>query len=303
LIVGGIATIYPEVWGNGYRATHQILSEKLPLGFLTGLFVAKVVATSLTVGAGTVGGVFTPTLFVGATLGCAFGTLLHLAKLGLALPTGAFALVGMGSVLAATVHSPLLAMIMVFELSLNYSMMPPLMLACAVSTLVARRMHPESVYTEPLQEKGLPTAMESAEPGAGTLRKVGDLMREPVPPVLVTTPFREIADRILTSPHNFFPVVDGEQRMVGMVTLQDLKEHLNAGQELNGVIAYDIMQPPGPCLTPNQSLLDALPTVLASEQRNIPVVNSLVQYRLVGAVVRAEALGILSEAIAPRSEN
>lgn len=302
LVVGGISVYYPEVCGNGYSATHEILSRDLPLKFLSGLFVAKVIATVLTVGAGTVGGVFTPTLFVGATLGCAFGTLLHFLDPTLNLPTGAFALVGMGSVLSATVHSPLLAMIMVFELSLNYSMMPPLMLACAVSTLVARGLHHESVYTEPLREKGLPVAGESPEPGADTQRKVGDLMREPVRPVLVTTSFREIADRFLTSQHNFFPVVDGERRLVGLVSLQDLKEHLNTGQEFYGVIAYDIMRPPGPYLTPNQSLLEALPTVLASELRNIPVVDSLVQHRLVGAVVRAEALGILSEAVAPRPE-
>ena len=78
-------------------------------------------------------------------------------------------------------------------------------------------------------------------------------------------------------------------------------EYLNAGQELNGVIAYDVMRPPPLCLTPNQKLLDALPVLLASEQRNVPVVNSHKECRLVGTVARAEALGLLSEAIAPRS--
>jgi len=84
--------------------------------------------------------------------------------------------------------------------------------------------------------------------------------------------------------------------------LQDLKEHLNPGSELSGVIAYDVMRPPPACLTPNQLLLDTLPTLLASEQRNVPVVNSRTENRLVGAVVRAEVLGILSEAIAVRQQ-
>ena len=213
------------------------------------------------------------------------------------LPTGAFALVGMGSVLAATTHSPLLAILMIFELSLNYSVMPPLMIACAVSTLVARRFHPESIYTEPLRRKGVELERESPHVGAATQAAVADLMRQPVPPLRENTSFREIADRFLTMPHNFLPVVDGNQRLIGMVALHDLKEYLNASQELNGVIAYDVMRPPPACLTPNQKLTDVLPILLASELRNVPVVNTLTEYKLIGAVSRAVALGTLSEAI------
>ena len=95
--------------------------------------------------------------------------------------------------------------------------------------------------------------------------------------------------------------MDEKDRLVGVVALQDLKEYLNAGQELAGVIAYDVMRPPPVCLTPNQTLLDALPVLMASEQRNVPVVSTLKEPRLVGAVARAEALGVLSEAIAPQS--
>jgi len=89
--------------------------------------------------------------------------------------------------------------------------------------------------------------------------------------------------------------------LLGLVALHDLKEYLNAGSELDLVIAYDVMRPPPPCLTPNQRLLDALPVLLATEQRNVPVVNTFKENRLVGAVVRAEALGFLSEVIAASS--
>ena len=301
LVVGAIATGYPQVWGNGYGATNQILHDQYELGFLFGLFVAKLLATLMTVGSGAVGGVFTPTLFLGAGLGGLFGMTLHAGHVAETLPTAAFALVGMGSVLAATTHSPLLAMIMVFEISRDYTLMPPLMVACAVSTLVARRLDPETIYTEPLRQKGLETERESALPGAATQQTVGDLMRDPVPPLKQTATFHEIADRFLTSPNNFLPVVDDKHSLVGLVALHDLKEYLNAGQELNGVIAFDVMRPPPSCLTPNQKLLDALPVLLTSEQRNVPVINSRKERKLVGAIARAEALGVLSEAIAPRS--
>ena len=86
------------------------------------------------------------------------------------------------------------------------------------------------------------------------------------------------------------------------MALQDLKEYLTAGAEMSAVIAYDVMRPPPATVTPNQLLLDTLPVMLASEQRNVPVVNSRSENRLVGAVVRAEVLGLLSEAIATKAE-
>jgi CIC family chloride channel protein len=297
LLVGLIAVEFPGVWGNGYSATNQILHHNLGLQIMLGLFLAKLMATLITVGCGTVGGVFTPTLFLGAALGSTFGMVLHKLNCAMTLPTGAFALVGMGSVLAATIHAPLLAMIVVFEISLNYSFMPPLMLACAVGSLVARQLHPDSIYTEPLRIKGLEADRESEHLGAATQQTVGDLMRAPVPPLRENNTMPEIAERFLTTPYNFIPVVDASERLVGVVALQDLKEHLNAGDILSSVIAYDVMRPPPPVLTPNRMLIDALPVLLASEQRNIPVVNSFKEQRLVGSIVRAEALGLLSEAI------
>jgi CIC family chloride channel protein len=307
LLVGLIALGYPQALGNGYTVTNAILQEtylgnKFPILFLVGLFCAKLLATLSTVGSGAVGGVFTPTLFLGAALGSIFGTSLHDVGQGTELPVGAFALVGMGSMLAATTRSPLLAMIMIFEISLNYSLMPPLMLACVVSTLIARRLHPESIYTQPLRNKGLMVDRENLRPGSATEQTVGDLMRAPIPPLRETASLQEIADRFLTSANNFLPVVDAKYQLIGMVALQDLKEYLNAGPEMMAVIAYDVMRPAPPCVTPNQLLLDTLPIMLTSEQRNVPVVNSLSENRLVGAVVRAEVLGLLSEAIASRSQ-
>jgi CIC family chloride channel protein len=303
LMVGLIAVGFPEVWGNGYGATNQILHSQMPLSltFMAGLLLAKFVATTTTVGAGTVGGVFTPTLFLGAGLGSLFGTILHLPEIGSSLPVGAFALVGMGSMLAATTHSPLLAIVVIFELSLNYSIMPPLMLACAISTLVARRFYSESIYTEPLRRKGVELERESPQMGAATQLTVGDFMRAPIPPLREDATFQEIADRFLTCSNNYLPVVDKHRKLLGMVALHDLKEWLNAGQELEGVIAFDIMRPAPRCLTPNQKLTDVLPVLLSSEVRNVPVVNNLNQFQLVGTIARAEGLSMLSEAISAKA--
>jgi chloride channel protein, CIC family len=313
VIVGIIAIWFPEVWGNGYEATRSLLqdpgemvrdiapTQNLLLLFLIGLLLAKLLATLATVGSGAVGGVFTPTLFLGASLGAWFGSTLHVLNVGKDLPVAAFTVVGMGSMLAATTRSPLLAIIMIFEISLDYSIMLPLMLACVVSIVVASRFVAESVYTEPLRRKGLSVTQETTTLGATMERTVGDITRPPVPPVRENATLSQLAERFLTSSNNFLPIVDAKQQLIGLVALHDLKEYLNAGDELSAVIAYDVMRPPATCVTPNQRLLDVLPVVLASEQRNIPVVNSLKENRLIGSITRSEVLSLFSEAIAASS--
>lgn len=299
LIVGALAINYPEVWGNGYGAIDEILHKNPAFWFIVGLFCAKLFAIVASVGSGAVGGVFTPTLFLGAALGSVFGTTLqhlHLSD----MPTGAFALVGMGSVVAGTIHAPLLAMIMIFEISLNYSVMPPLMLACAISTLVARRLHPDSIYTAPLRRKGVTEDAAEKQIGVASQKTVGEIMREPVPPVRHTARFREVADRFLTTTFNFLPVVDENDRFIGVIALHDLKEHLGAEFNFDNIIAYDLMRPPPDCVTPTQRLQDVLPVLLKSELRNVPVVNHPGDLRLVGSLQRSEALALLSDAISAR---
>ena len=299
VFVGLLAIWYPAVWGNGYGAINEILHYPLTIWLLVGLFLAKFITILASVGSGAVGGVFTPTLFLGAALGSLFGAILN-ALHWTSLPMGAFALVGMGSVLAGTIHAPLLAMIMIFEISLNYSIMPPLMLSCALSTLIARRLHQDSVYTEPLRRKGITAHPELERFGEATQTFVGEMMRDPIPPVRETDNFQQLAARFLTNSNNFLPVIDENHRFLGVVALHDLKEYLNSGNEMDGVIAYDVMRPPPPALTPNQKLVDAFPTLLASELRNVPVVNNNIEFRLVGSIRRSEALNLISEALAAK---
>ena len=318
LAVGLIALVFPGVWGNGYEITNQILhgessktgfteliqgsvlsdlqAWQIPLVVLAGLLVAKFVATVCTVGAGTVGGVFTPTLFLGAGLGAAFGQALGLFDFADNTPTVAFALVGMGSVLAATTRSPLLAMILIFEISLKYELMPPLMIGCVVATLVSQKLHKASVYSAPLHRRGLVVDQESRRMGSATDRCIGDVMVGPTSPIKETSSLPEISGIFLHSPLSI------DKRLVGVISLQDLKAHLNAGDELRAVIALDLMRPPETFMTPNRRLMEALPEIMGSEMEMIPVVNSNREMRLVGSVSRSETLGLMSEVIARSGE-
>ena len=302
LLVGVVALQFPGVCGNGTVVINRILhgdfaGEANPLLFLLGLLVAKIIATVLTVGSGGVGGVMTPTMFIGAAVGSAIGISLHQQNLADGLPTALFTAVGMGATLAATTRAPLLAIILIFEISLDYSLMPPLMVATVVSVLVARRVHHESIYTDVLRHREAIAGRESDHPGAALECTVGDLMQPPVQPVHETASVADVAQRFLLGANNFIPVIDSNKRFVGMIALHDLKEHLTRGEDLKGVIAYDVMRPPPAVLLPGQRLLEALPVIVASDQRNVPVVNSRKEMHLVGAIIRAEALGMVAEAI------
>ena len=125
-------------------------------------------------------------------------------------------------------------------------------------------------------------------------------MMSPTPPLRDVDSFETMTERFIKSTYHYLPVVDGQERLKGIVALQDLKEYLTMGDHLTSVIAMDVMRPPPQVLTPNQRLDEAMSILLSSEMRNVPVVNRLNEMKFIGVVVRSEALGLLSEAIASK---
>ncbi|MBK1617825.1 fimbrial protein FimV [Lamprobacter modestohalophilus] len=139
LVVGAISVYEPQVWGNGYSVVNAVLQDPWAWQALLTVLVLKMIATAATHGSGAVGGAFTPTIFVGAMLGALFGTLVHaLLPDGTATPS-AYAVVGMGAMLAGTTHAPLMSILMVFELTMDYNIVLPLMLAVITAHYTARR--------------------------------------------------------------------------------------------------------------------------------------------------------------------
>lgn len=154
LLVGAIAMWLPAVAGNGYEPLNAMLDRPAPLGAVAVLLVAKVIATSGSVASGVPGGIFTPMLLVGAALGTAWSHLLRMITT--AEPNaGSLALVGMAATTAASIHAPLTAAVMIFELSGDYPIVLPLLLATVVSTAISRGLGSESVYETELRKRGL----------------------------------------------------------------------------------------------------------------------------------------------------
>nr|WP_314355923.1 ClcB-like voltage-gated chloride channel protein [uncultured Achromobacter sp.] len=151
LVVGALSVVNPQVWGNGYSVVNSMLHTQWAWQAVAAILLMKIVATGASVGSGAVGGVFTPTLFVGAALGA-----LYASGLQALLPAGdvsaisSYAVVGMGALLAATTYAPLMSTLMIFEMTLSYEVMLPLMLACITGYVIAHRIRPESVYANSL---------------------------------------------------------------------------------------------------------------------------------------------------------
>ncbi len=145
LIVGAISTRRPEVWGNGYSVVNSVLHSHWTLTLVVTVLAAKVLATAATTGSGAVGGVFTPTIFVGAMLGQIAGSAVHAVWPGSSPPV-VYAVIGMGAFLAATTHAPLMSFLIVFEMTLEYQLVPALMLACLAAYHTSRAIRPQSIY-------------------------------------------------------------------------------------------------------------------------------------------------------------
>jgi len=155
LIVGLLAVWLPSVTGNGYEPLNQILDQRLALTAVALLLAAKMIATSASVASGIPGGIFTPMLLAGAACGTLFAALVAAVSPGTAPDPGTAALIGMAATTAASIHAPLTAAVLVFELSGDYAIVVPLILATAAATAVSRAIGGESVYAAELRRRGL----------------------------------------------------------------------------------------------------------------------------------------------------
>jgi CIC family chloride channel protein len=153
VLVGLVAAFLPQVTGNGYEPLNLLLDGRFGLGLIVVLLVAKIFATTASVSSGSPGGVFTPSLFVGGALGMLWGH--AVARMtGISGAEGSYALVGMAAASAATTHAPLMAAVLVFELSGDYAIVLPLVLATAIATWGSRTLRRASIYTAELGERG-----------------------------------------------------------------------------------------------------------------------------------------------------
>jgi CIC family chloride channel protein len=287
VIVGGIAVFVPEVCGNGYSVVLSILTGAVGWKILILFFAAKWLATASSFGSGAPGGVFTPTLFMGASVGYLFGVAMH--TIWPAVDAQAFALVGMGAFLSAASRAPVMAVIMLFEMTLSYDIIMPLMLCSVIAYYTAKGLTGESLYAEALKRK----AAEQPELAALTTGRVADLMKTKP---LVLEPgarFAEIARMFINTRVNNLYVIGPDQRLLGVVSLHDIKPYLSEPVLAEVVLARDIMHEDFPRVGPDQTLSEALGGFFNLQAERLPVVTD--EGVLIGSLAKSDLLLALVE--------
>jgi CIC family chloride channel protein len=280
-IVGVIGISLPHVFGVGYEAINEALNGTIAWQLMLMLVAAKLVAVSVTIGSGGSGGVFAPSLFIGAMLGGAVGTVVHTIWPESTGSPGAYALVGMGAVVAAGTHAPITAILIIFELTSDYKIILPLMISCIIATLLATRLQSASIYTLKLLRRGL-----DIRSGKDVNLLAAVLVREEMRSDMMTVASDDVLPLLIAKfvehPGNVLFVVDAELRLLGIITTDAIRPAMTDTSGLSSlVIAGDLMvESDLPIVSPDDSLADVM-KLLARYQGELPV---LTEGRMVGVI-------------------
>lgn len=284
IIIGLLAMRYPEVCGNGKTLVQGILADNYAVGAVALLLLLKVFATSVSFGTGAIGGVFTPSLLVGASLGSLLAAVLLAA--GWSVPANQLALTTMGSFLAGATHAPVTSILMIFEMSVQYNVILPLMLSTTLAYAIARSLSRESLYSESILHGPRGVLDRSIDRIC-----VEDLMGKGTR-VETRAPFREIAKAFLASPRQELWVVDGK-RYRGCLRLSQIGLFLKDGELAEAVIAIDVTDDTVPVLAPGTGITAAFDALAESGMGHLPIVDT--DGNLVGEIARSDVFLTVSE--------
>lgn len=300
LLVGVMGIWLPQVFGVGYDAINAALAGKVSAAVLAVLLVAKMMATSVTLASGGSGGVFAPSLFLGAMTGGFLGTFIHQWMPTYTGSSGAYALVAMGAVVGAATHAPITAIIMIFELTGDYRLIAPLMAACVISSLVATLLRQDSIYTRKLRERGLDPFKEE-DPNVLKHLYVRDILDAEPEVVPASAKFVHVLDLVVKSRHSEFFVVNPDGSLRGAVSLSGLRRIIFEREALQDVVvAGDMVDDAQPTVREDDNLDVALQLFSHRDVEELAVVSPTDAMRLVGTVHRRDILNARNEEILRR---
>ncbi len=290
LAIGAIGLYSHDLFGVGYEGISKALSGQLGILMLLSLFALKIAATSLTLGSGGSGGIFAPSLFIGAMLGTAVGSAFGIFFPSITASSGAYGIAGMAAVFAGAARAPFSAILIIFEMTGNYAMILPLMTAVVISTVVSRALKRESIYTLKLLRRGVDIEQEEMADVMRTVT-VKEAMTKDFPTVPVTMKIDGLVRLFQKTGHHGFPVVDKNGLLVGVVTQTDLERQLGAASVDKKLTVVDIANKHPFVAYPDQYLDRLLDNIDEAEAR-IPVVSREDSQRLLGVLGRHEIIGV-----------
>jgi CIC family chloride channel protein len=300
LMIGVLALFFPHIMGVGYPAIDKALAGQLSWHFMFFLILCKIFATSITIGSGFSGGIFAPSLFLGAMAGGFFGMVVHALFPEVTASPGAYGIVGMGAVVAGTTHGPLTAILILFEMTGNYRIILPLMIACIIGSVAARQLFEDSIYTLKLARRGVNL---KAGKEINVLSSIP--IREAMNPVVETIPenlsLGRFGERISRSKYNSFPVVNDKGSLTGVISYLDYQDVVFDENLENLIIVKELATQNVVTVPIDENLYTALQKIASKDFSILPVVDSKDPRKLLGVLSRRDIMSAYNKAVIKKS--
>ena len=296
LIVGMISIFMPQILGNGYDVMEQALTGQMFWGLAFLLVFMKIICTSITLGSGGMGGVFAPSLFIGAMVGTAFGSSVHFIFPTLSASAETYSVVGMGAVAGAVMQAPLTNILMLFELTNDYTLILPIMATCIAASYTYQRFTKHSIYMQNLLNKGI-NIRHGREASIMNSIKVQDVMSTDITTIAQEMPFRKILETISYSKNFYFPVLDNKGDMTGILSFSDIREVIFEEQLGDLLVAGELANTKVYSLTPQQNLNEAMEIFSQLDVDQLPVVRSEDKLKVIGMLTRGDMMASYNRAI------
>lgn len=300
LMIGLLGISFPQIFGVGYEAMDQALYGKTELWLLFALIFVKILATSLTLGSGSSGGIFAPSLFIGAMTGGFFGTILHRLFPAITAGSGAYALVAMSAVVAAATHAPITAILIIFEMTSDYKIILPLMIATTISSLLVTWLQDGSIYTLKLMRRGI-NIQKGKEINVLKSMKVKDVMRNSIEIISPRTSLKEIIEKFIQSKHTYFYITDEQGQISEKISQAEISAIAPDYENLKDfVMAHDIASP-NLLVVHEQDNLDYVMREFGRENiSEIPVISDSDPGKILGTVWRIDVISAYNKEILRR---
>jgi len=300
LIIGAIGIFSPHIFGVGYHVIDMALLGEMPFYLLFSLIFLKTIATSISLGSGSSGGVFAPSLVIGAATGGAFGKIAHAIFPTLSATSGAYALVGMGAVVAGSTYAPITAIMIIFEMTSDYKIILPLMLTCITSTVFASYLSKESIYTMKLARQGI-NLQSGKEVNILKSILVKEAMAKGAQTIPESMTVRQFNQFLTKSKHSNFPVVDSEKMMTGIISFQDFKEVIFEQGLEDLVVVKELATEKVITITPDENLDDAFKKIGTKNIEQLPVVSKSNPRKIVGMLSRRDIISAYNKGLLEQS--
>jgi CIC family chloride channel protein len=300
LILGAGSLVFPQILGVGYGAIDVALKQQMAWWFLLVLVGVKILATSVTIGSGGSGGIFAPSLFLGAMAGGFFGAVVHQWFPNITAHPGAYSIVGMGAVVGATTHGPLAAILILFEMTGDYKIILPLMLACIIATIASGQLLRDSIYTLKLVRRGV-DIKEGKEVNVLKSMFVKDVMNVNVETMPEDLPLAQMTEKISKSKFNSFPVLNAQNELTGILSFNDYSDAIFDEHLKDLVVARDLATTDLVTISLDDNLLTALEKISSKDFAVLPVVSAQAPNKLEGVISRRDIIGAYNKAVLKKS--